>query len=998
MEKRYNQIDKNIYLNVFDSEQDYIGTRIYAEELQNKLLNYNQSNKNKPYYIGVSGKWGTGKTTIVNSVLDSIDDMQIKKFKIDAWRFEGDSFRRNFIKEVISQIDNKYLNDDEKKKLTNDLYESKNIEISSYYERAKASFKYDKHISPLWLLIIVPVIALILVASIILFTNIDNYYKTIFSFFTTIISLGFFNIFISKTTYISNHLFSPEQFYDKAKKLFDYYSNDNKTIIILIDNLDRCDTKDMQETFSTIKGFFELPYKMIYIIPFDKDSFSEAYNSKYYEYSEKIFDDTVDIIQYKETEIISFLDNLIDRNSEYNELFNDKVKNVICRSRLNTPRQIIDLCNLYITEYNINIIKTKKNIEEIDDNYLQYLAKYSILKKMYNKDLNSLDFDSKKIERLEDMIKKNYNNEEILKAFSNEQLSASFINFLKRTYSIVPENYDDYYTNKNISGYEISSEIEDKIFERNYTSIYEYIESENKFDEIEKYLYNSIRFDDNNDLWEENISSKISLIIDMYNKEKYINWDKIKKYDFILSESKFINNIVIKKLIDTDEVIKFSKKIYKMQDKMLFNILDALSSNKFSFEESEKLNKLTNILDIFEKESVPTKYKKLYKDTLKEVLSLPDINMYDNFIIKLNNDELNEEDLITILDKLEIANYDVVHSIYDKLELKYSGAISLNLFNSFITFSNKIFSNDNFEETDKCLNFINNNIRVQNMNAVNNLSTNFANIPPNKKNIISKIIDIYLKTNNQLLDSRINLFNVDEANLFYEKIKDVTITSDNEFIMNKYIQFLSVVSQSTENYIDNIVNFYKNNITKITENFYDQIFVQSREFITSFFSKLHNTDVITSFKNKLCGKSARLKDDIRIISIYEKNKQFYNELLNKYSLFSDIQQILENTNKDNKRELALNKLMECFDIDDDLYDVNISDIEVFLQSNKISSKEKCNFLITDSFLIMKKEVYDIVANNLDKLESADEYIKVKMYLDEYKLRAENNDIKLESVQ
>jgi predicted KAP-like P-loop ATPase len=60
-----------------------------------------------PFTIGLFGKWGTGKTTILDALKCEFHATEIAAIKIDAWKHEGDALRRTFLQDTINQLQEK---------------------------------------------------------------------------------------------------------------------------------------------------------------------------------------------------------------------------------------------------------------------------------------------------------------------------------------------------------------------------------------------------------------------------------------------------------------------------------------------------------------------------------------------------------------------------------------------------------------------------------------------------------------------------------------------------------------------------------------------------------------------------------------------------------------------------------------------------------------------------------------------------------------------------
>jgi predicted KAP-like P-loop ATPase len=57
-----------------------------------------------PFTIGLFGRWGSGKTTIINILEKKLQDDKVATVNFDVWKHEGDPLRRAFLKELSRQL------------------------------------------------------------------------------------------------------------------------------------------------------------------------------------------------------------------------------------------------------------------------------------------------------------------------------------------------------------------------------------------------------------------------------------------------------------------------------------------------------------------------------------------------------------------------------------------------------------------------------------------------------------------------------------------------------------------------------------------------------------------------------------------------------------------------------------------------------------------------------------------------------------------------------
>lgn len=88
------------------SDQDKLGRYLFASEIANGLVNSFQDN-NESIVIGINGPWGTGKSTLVNFIINEIEQQSNKAgqeiivLKFNPWMFTGQKELQNiFLKEL----------------------------------------------------------------------------------------------------------------------------------------------------------------------------------------------------------------------------------------------------------------------------------------------------------------------------------------------------------------------------------------------------------------------------------------------------------------------------------------------------------------------------------------------------------------------------------------------------------------------------------------------------------------------------------------------------------------------------------------------------------------------------------------------------------------------------------------------------------------------------------------------------------------------------------
>ncbi len=96
------------YLSDESTDQDLFEEKTHIK-LAKKIFELISNNKGNAVTIGLEGRWGSGKSTIINLLKKNLEDDKVKNqyqyIYIDAWAHEGDPLRRIFLEKIIQQVD-----------------------------------------------------------------------------------------------------------------------------------------------------------------------------------------------------------------------------------------------------------------------------------------------------------------------------------------------------------------------------------------------------------------------------------------------------------------------------------------------------------------------------------------------------------------------------------------------------------------------------------------------------------------------------------------------------------------------------------------------------------------------------------------------------------------------------------------------------------------------------------------------------------------------------
>lgn len=366
----------------FVDSEDLLGSSQYVDELSYILKNIPTDNT---FTIGLFGKWGTGKSSIIKTIQNKlIDNPKIKFIYFDAWRYKGDSFKRTFLQKVAQSLEIK------RSKILDRFYFNTNIKEKQpilLYSLLVLSLLIviiliSKGTIPLpdWLsVILLPCIGFILGIANTLLPYFSNSKNAPLVFASEQFHECFDEIicnFLKDNTPKSKKTV----WIKKQKRLLRQRNNQNSEkfdkIIIAIDNLDR--STDATEILYDIKNFMGSYKNLIFIIPIDHTQICTKDNySKELEKLRKVFNIEIRIRNYEDGELFDFARHL---NTKYSLGFSDEVLGIVSDRYAKNPRRIIHCFNNLSAE--IELDKTRLTTDEIAK-YQTIICKNLIIKEEF---------------------------------------------------------------------------------------------------------------------------------------------------------------------------------------------------------------------------------------------------------------------------------------------------------------------------------------------------------------------------------------------------------------------------------------------------------------------------------------------------------------------------------------------------------------------------------------------------------------------------------------
>jgi len=571
--------DKEI--NLF--ERDILGTLPYVKTLIEVI-----DKCKTPFTIGLLGGWGSGKSSIIKTLQEYINEESDSKcFIYDAWKYSNDPFRRTFILELLEFLD---------------MHVPEEIK-SKFYESESCSTEFS-------------------------ITKIVGYKKSRVKTAKEIMQPEkfeeIFREIIRKKT-------DGRQFRFKFLKEVKVKVKADK-IIIAIDNIDRCHIELAKELLLTIKNFLKMK-NVIFIIPVDEVGLKKYLSMSQQdpkEFLRKLFDTTLKVKKFSEYELFEFSKSL---NSEYKLNLSDSILSIIAQEFSKNPRRIIQFLNILQTE----IFLAEKQEENgnipkgVITDQKEILTKLLIIREEWPKLYGKLYDDLSLLNKINNGIKSdsyafdrdsntwNIKNKEI-----NNELDEKQYRFLVRTSSISSNELEPFFISKDVL-HDIPDQVAQFVKDQDWESLKKLIEAgQLSIDRLFDYISKRI----NEDIIKRGLMRTVgfnllSLVFSVFSDSDYSNYrDNLLRKVSFRSVKAMLNKGEIADLIfhfNPDKMTSFAKYLYEKGDKTLTEkiVLAINNTNLEDLEANENVNK-------FELDFIPVlksfieKYKD-YPESLKDI-------------------------------------------------------------------------------------------------------------------------------------------------------------------------------------------------------------------------------------------------------------------------------------------------------------------------------------------------------------------------------------------
>lgn len=359
------------------------------ETFVNKLVSLFESNQ-KHFNIGLFGKWGTGKTGILNLLQQKIAGDKFDFIYMDSWKLSKDSLRQ----QLLFQISRKYKPKTGEEEIADQLFNVKVEPLKIGKETKEETITRLLEISIPYLIFAAIFITIGIIAD--LWLPNRNLAPIVSSVFAVPLILKLAKELAKNSKTLTKtgkkiipRIESPVQFAKIFDDLIKKRKKGKKTIIA-IDNLDRCESELVIEMLSTIKTFMETD-GVFFIVACDDNALVEHLKGKRSftcetskEFLRKFFQISITIPPIIEGDLLKYIDGLTENLTVP---ITEGVKEVLLVATIDNPRRIKQFLNNYVVTFHLAM--ERENIGIIGKgaltDHLGFLAKIMVIREVFPK-------------------------------------------------------------------------------------------------------------------------------------------------------------------------------------------------------------------------------------------------------------------------------------------------------------------------------------------------------------------------------------------------------------------------------------------------------------------------------------------------------------------------------------------------------------------------------------------------------------------------------------
>ncbi|MBI5675824.1 MAG: hypothetical protein HZC48_08390 [Nitrospirae bacterium] len=420
----------------YEEKLDAFGHKAYADTLFD-LLEKNPP----PLSIGLFGSWGIGKSSIIFTLLKKLNKETIFPVYFNAWKYSGDSFRREFLLSLAQQLgaDTETLN--RLQRLYHIPLKPDETTNKSFIKQLKEALKDDLKIRKEGIVQVVISFTILGLLSFIywrLTGDIKIFSVPLIGALITYILQKQMPTLIEfrNTDVVDPKIVFPEQFEHEFGTLLN--KERKEKILIIIDDFDRCHANTINDILTSIKTFLKTDKtkNCYFLVSLDDKAVTEILkeNNIRYEYEalRKYFDVAVRVSPLGRSDLIDFAKTIAKDTGIPPEVIQIGVL-----AKCDDARKIKHFINTFITK--ASILNNRANPDFRIEEHLDSLAKVIVIEELFPDVFQRIIVEPYYLKRLEDFIAHVSNDQEIGSFFSTGE-SKGLHEFLEATTHVKVEH------------------------------------------------------------------------------------------------------------------------------------------------------------------------------------------------------------------------------------------------------------------------------------------------------------------------------------------------------------------------------------------------------------------------------------------------------------------------------------------------------------------------------------------------------------------------------
>ncbi len=611
-----------------------------------------------PFTIGLYGKWGSGKTSICKLIERNLEENDsLKIFYFDVWKYEKDSFRRQFLIKLDKKIFNGSLRYQEK------LNQSLTVPQRLSLKEDIGIIFNDLFLKIFGFFVLITLFLFFLKSAILPYIKTEN----IIELSKRIIDLGFLinlfyfllNSFKLSQGHIQIHKTDSaegfEHFYDEALRKLN-----KRKLLVIIDNLDRLTSEKAVGVLSDIKTFLAKDKddrdkdsnNSVFLIPCDNESLSahlyRIYDKEFDadEFLRKFFNLTFKIPKLLDIELDEYI---LEKLGETNVLeFNNNLPLafIVMQAFRDNPREIIQFINSLTASY--LLVKHRGLIEVLDN--IAFFAKILVIRQKWPCEYTEIE---------NKILRTGLKLDEVVNAFHDKfENRESLDQFLEITSSINADNHDVFFSLHKSKQEETLLEWNSFILsaeekrDKDLEQIYKGIKKSNNIQKLNRLLIDYLRKNKENKIKLLNVFISIMKILVTDQKGQLEDFTEFFSNSFeILNEPGIyisaINDINFANLLNENAIRIIPREFY---DRFLSTIIGVLTSTKDANQPAIEVNKGIELFQLISMDSIWARIKKHHnslEDAKNRFIQIVNVN---EIIKSLDKNEQPNKFISFILD------------------------------------------------------------------------------------------------------------------------------------------------------------------------------------------------------------------------------------------------------------------------------------------------------------------------------------------------------------